>query len=212
MRPFKTAFDPDFLSALQRGVLDYTYKGIACLKSPLDLAIYTKLIWDLKPRTLIEIGTYKGGSALWFADPCSSFDLSTRILSIDAECRPETSDHRIEFLKGDVRGLGHVLTPERMAGFSHPILVVEDSAHTHDATLAALRFFNHVLGAGDVMIVEDGVLDELDLSDQYDGGPNRAIGEFLAEPSCRFEIMANYCDLFGPNATYNPNGYLRVTR
>jgi cephalosporin hydroxylase len=31
-----------------------------------DLAIYSKPIWDLRPGAPIEIGTHSGGSALWF--------------------------------------------------------------------------------------------------------------------------------------------------
>jgi cephalosporin hydroxylase len=46
MRNFNTAFPPEFLRAFQAGTLGYTYKGIPCLKNPIDLAIYTKLIWD----------------------------------------------------------------------------------------------------------------------------------------------------------------------
>ncbi len=34
----------------------------------MDLAIYARLMWELKPRTVIEVGTAKGGSALWLAD------------------------------------------------------------------------------------------------------------------------------------------------
>jgi cephalosporin hydroxylase len=49
MRNFKTAFSPEFLPAFQAGTLAYTYRGITCLKNPIDLAIYTKLIWDLRP-------------------------------------------------------------------------------------------------------------------------------------------------------------------
>ena len=57
--------------------------------------------------------------------------------------------------------------------------------------------------------MEDGILSELGLDEQYNGGPNRAIIEFFAQnPDC-FDIETAYCDMFGINATYNPNGYLR---
>ena len=72
MRDFATAFPSQFLPAFQQGVLAYTYKGISCLKCPIDLAIYAKLIWDLRPRSLVEIGTHRGGSAMWFADTISA--------------------------------------------------------------------------------------------------------------------------------------------
>ena len=209
MRSFKTAFEPAFLQSMQRGVMAHTYKGVACLKCPLDMALYARLIWELKPRTLIEIGTYKGGSALWFADMADAYGIGTHIVSIDYFDANEVADPRIEFLRGDVHDLGSVLTGARLAALQRPFLVIEDSAHTRAASLAALQFFDPVLAPGDVIIIEDGVLDELGMSAQFDGGPNRAVAEFMAASAGRFEPMLDYCDCYGPNATYNPNGFLR---
>jgi len=55
------------------------------------------------------------------------------------------------------------------------------------------------------------VLDELGLTGRYGGGPNRAIAEFLTAHPDAFEIDTRLCDMFGTNATYAPNGYLRKT-
>jgi cephalosporin hydroxylase len=77
--------------------------------------------------------------------------------------------------------------------------------------MAALRFFAERLMPGEWMAMEDGVLDELGMGEKYQGGPNRAIAEFFRDYPGVFEIGAQYCDMFGPNATFNPNGYLRRT-
>ena len=61
------------LEAMQRGIMSHAYKDIDCYKCPMDLAIYQRLMWELKPRTVIEIGTAKGGSALWLADQLSIY-------------------------------------------------------------------------------------------------------------------------------------------
>ena len=209
MRSFKTAFESSFLRDMQRGVMNYAYKGVACLKCPLDMALYAKLIWELKPQTLIEIGTYKGGSALWFADVMAAYGSNAKIVSIDFFDVNEVADPRIEFLKGDVHDLGAVLTHAKLASLPRPFLVIEDSAHTYAGSLAALKFFDSVLHAGDVIVIEDGVLDDLGMSAQFEGGPNRAVAEFMANTAERFEIMTGYCDYYGVNATYNPNGFLR---
>jgi cephalosporin hydroxylase len=208
MRDFSTAFPPQFLPAFQQGVLAYTYKGISCMKCPIDLAIYTKLIWDLRPRSLVEIGVHKGGSALWFADTIAAAGIDCSILSIDLAPAAEFADPRIEFLAGDTARLDTTLTPARLAGLRHPWLVVEDSAHTYDATGAAIGFFAETMSSGDVLVIEDGVLDELGVSEQHQGGPNRAVGEFLSANPGAFRVLYEYCDMFGRNATYNPNAYL----
>ena len=57
------------------------------------MAIYTKLIWDLKPATLIEVGTLKGGSALWLADMLSAAGLAARVVSVDQNLQSEVKDY-----------------------------------------------------------------------------------------------------------------------
>lgn len=209
---FGTAFDSSFLLNMQPGVLSYTYKGVGCLKNPLDLALYSKLIWEMKPGTLIELGTYRGGSALWFADTVASFNYETKIISLDLIDYSEQRDKRVNYLIADVNKLGETLTPKLLELLPRPLLVIEDSAHTYEATLAVLNFFNEEMKQGDVIIIEDGVLDELGMSETFGGGPNRALSEFLRQNHGNFEIMTDYCDYYGRNATYNPNGYLRCLR
>jgi cephalosporin hydroxylase len=210
VRPFKTAFNREFLEAFQHGILHYQYRGIWCIKCPIDLAIYSRLVWDLKPGCIIEIGSYQGGSALWFADTMTAFGLHSRVVSIDINVATSVSDPRIQFLRGDARDLRGVLTDALLDGLPKPWIVVEDGAHTYETTIAALSFFGSRLSTGDFLVVEDGVIDDLGLSEQFDGGPNRAVKDFLERNSDRFSLATEYCDMFGTNATYNPNGYLRV--
>src|SRR6056297_4043053 len=104
MRSFKTPFPKDMLMPLQKGVMAYSYKGILCLKCPFDMSIYMKLLWDLKPKTIIEIGSKFGGSAVFFADMAQVFGLEAHVYSIDLE-PPGIDDPRITFLRGDVNHL-----------------------------------------------------------------------------------------------------------
>ncbi|WP_417469613.1 CmcI family methyltransferase [Maricaulis sp.] len=209
IRSFNTAFPETFLKSYQDGVMRYTYRGVRCLKSPVDIAIYMKLLWDLKPNLIVEVGSHSGGSALMLADLATAFQLKPKIVSIDL-ARPEgVSDDRVTFVEGDVSDLEAVFSRLGLGEVPHPWFVSEDSAHTFSGCLAALKYLASVMTAGDILSMEDGVLDELNLSERYDGGPNRAIRTFLEEfPGC-FEIDTALCDMFGTNATYNPNGYLR---
>jgi len=68
MREPHTSLPKEILPALQTGHLKYSYKGIKTLKCPFDLTLYTLLLWNAKPRTIFEIGSFNGGSALWLAD------------------------------------------------------------------------------------------------------------------------------------------------
>ena len=205
---FSTCFNPEFLDGYQKGVMNYRYKGVLCNKSPLDMAIYLHLLWSARPATIIEIGYKKGGSAAWFADMGRVMGLDCRVVGVDLVV-PETSiDDRVILIEGDVERLDLCLTDDVLATLPRPWLVVEDSAHTYSGCIAALEFFGERLQAGEYLIMEDGILDDLGMADKYQGGPNRAIEEYLKAKPDQFRVDRDCCDMFGRNATYNPNGYL----
>ena len=95
-----------------------------------------------------------------------------------------------------------------MTGLPRPLLIVEDGPHIYEASLSALRFFDSYLDQGDYIVIEDGIVDELGLS-EYRSGPRRAIHQFLHEAGGRYEIDRHLCDYFGQNVTWNTDGYLR---
>ena len=83
---------------------------------------------------------------------------------------------------GDAHELAPTLLDELLSQFRRPWLVIEDAEHHYKLTLAVMRFFDPLLQAGEYMVVEDA---DILLSGQdrdRDGGPARAIAEFLREP------------------------------
>lgn len=210
MRPFDTAFPKAFLQDYQAGVMAYRYRGVRCLRSPIDMAIQARALWDLQPATLIEIGSHSGGGALWLADLAQVYGLNARVWSIDLQ-PPAIKDPRITFLQGDVMDLERVFAEHGLGDCPRPWYVIEDSAHSYAGCRAALEVLSRQMRTGDLLVMEDGVLDDLGLSERYDGGPNRAISEYLERCPGMFDIATDLCDMFGRNATYAPNGYLRKT-
>lgn len=208
MRSFTTAFTEPMLDTYQAGVMSYTYRDIRCLKSPVDIALYIKLLWDLKPGLVLEIGSHSGGSALLLADLLRGFGLQTPVISVDLEPPQNVSGDGITFLQGDVMDLETLFTQHGLDRYPHPWFITEDSAHSYKGCMAAFEVLSPRMIPGDILAMEDGVLDDLGMSERYDGGPNRAITEYLNAHPETFRIMTELCDMFGPNATYNPNGYL----
>ena len=51
------------LQSIQAGAFAYSYRGIPMVKNPFEVALYQLLFWQLKPRSVIEIGTHMGASA-----------------------------------------------------------------------------------------------------------------------------------------------------
>ena len=61
-----------------------TWKGIPVYKTTYDFTLYSMMIWDIKPKTIIEIGSAEGGTAVWMGDLCQSYGLNdTMIYSMD---------------------------------------------------------------------------------------------------------------------------------
>jgi len=210
-RPFSSRLPPEILDGIQNGTMTTVYRGVPFFKSPLDIALYLQLLSRLAPRTVFEVGTKFGGSALWFADMLTAQELDAGVVSVDISPLAAYTDPRIVFLEGDAKALGRVLSDDLLAGRPHPWLVVEDSSHFYAESMATLEFFHGHLRPGDYIVVEDGVVGQLSAEPyrKYDNGPSRAIIDFMAKyPGC-YEVDARLCDHFGFNATYNPNGWLR---
>ncbi|MEA2488811.1 MAG: hypothetical protein QOH21_603 [Acidobacteriota bacterium] len=197
----------ELLMKIQHGTMNYRYRGIPMLKNPFDLALYTMLLERAQPQTLIEIGTHAGGSALWFADQRPGM----QVWSIDLEPPEGVSDPRVTFRRGDAQRLEDVLTPAVMESLARPLLVVEDSSHLAGTTAAVLEFFDRWLRPGEYIVIEDGILTAMRAGEAYDGGPLRAIHEFLSRAGDRYEVDRTLCDYYGRNVTWNVDGYLRRT-
>jgi cephalosporin hydroxylase len=195
--------------SLQNGALHYSYRGLSMLKNPFEIALYPLLFWQVKPRSVIEIGSYLGASAMWIADMMRNCDIDGTVISIDiAPPSPPEPRDNVRFLAGDANALGIVLTPEMLDGLERPLVVIEDSVHGAETTLAVLEFFAPVLRSGEYIVIEDGVVSDLGTDHHYNGGPGLAISRFLAAHP-EFVIDTNFCDRYGHNFTGNPNGYLR---
>lgn len=81
----------------------YTFfLGVGMMKSPNDLWAYQDVIAQLRPKTIIETGSYAGGSALWFAMLMDMLQIDGgRVFTIDYEDHRQCSHPRITFLAGD---------------------------------------------------------------------------------------------------------------
>ena len=70
------------------------------------MTINQQLLWELKPRTVIDLGAYKGGSALWTADMLKVFGCTSRVISVDIDLsilHPEAKKSSdVEFIEGDL--------------------------------------------------------------------------------------------------------------
>ncbi len=208
-RSWATSLPPEVLGPIQRGVLRYRYRGVPMAKSPFEMALYPLLLWDLKPHTVFEIGSYRGGSAFWFADMLANFGIEGCIHSVDVAAVTGVEHPAIRFWTGDQRRLAEVLPVELLETAPHPWLVVEDGSHDSVATAKVLEFFHPRLRAGDYLVVEDGILTDLGEAEVYRGGPGKALKEFLLAHPTDYALDVGLTDWFGHNATWCTNGFVK---
>jgi len=194
------------LSGVYSGHHRVTYKGIPAIKCPFDYVLYQMIVWEIKPDLIIEIGTNQGGSTLYLADlmelagkgEIHTIDLPHNKESILARSNPRIRFFNDGFLNYDTSLLS-----------SYPIiLIIEDGSHQYQDTVAALNKFAPYVSKESYFIVEDGIVNELGREKEFNGGPQRAIKEFLVNNK-NFIRDDKWCDLFGINATFNINGYLK---
>lgn len=204
-----SSLEPAFARQLLQSLLSYRHRGRRCWKNPFDLAIYAQLMQERRPATVIEIGSFQGGSALWFADQQHLLGMERRVLSIDTH-PPEFSAEGVTFLRGDGRALSDLRLPASALPLRRPLLIVEDADHSYETSHAVLTFFAPALEPGDVIVIEDGIVGSLPGPEwaPFENGPNRAIADFLRAHPGQFRICTEYCDRFGHNVTFNTNGYL----
>jgi cephalosporin hydroxylase len=203
-----SALPKNLIDTVQKGALAYRYKGIPTWKDPFDLAIYSMLLWQLKPASIIEIGSNQGGSALWLHDVMTNYGVACEIHSVDI--RPPTlCVPGITFHQGDARNLGAILDASLLRRLQRPLFVIEDSDHQARTTLAVLNFFDPWLQRGEFIVVEDGIITDMGDAGLYGGGPSAAISAFLSGKPGRYAVDRECCDWFGQNVTWNVNGYLR---
>jgi cephalosporin hydroxylase len=172
------------------------WKGAVLVKDPFDLAIYPMLIQELRPRTVIEIGSYAGGSATWIADLLEIFEIDGHVYSFDIDQSRIAVQHpRVTFMQGDANEPA-TFDPHLLASLPHPWLLLED-AHVNIANL--LHHFDRFLVPGDYVVVEDA----------FDPSYYRDYVTFVLDAAGRYLVDTRYADLFGFNATWNVNGFLR---
>lgn len=193
------------IKAINEGHHKVTYRGVKAVRCPFDYVIYQMIISEINPDLIIEIGTRKGGTTLYMADLLDSINHgSIHTIDITNEAEEIVKRHsRITFFNEGWENYDL----ENARSFEK-ILIIEDASHLYEDTLGVLKKFHDLICVGSYFIIEDGIINELGLAKKYNGGPLRAISEFI-ESNSNFAVDRRWCDFFGTNATFNVNGYLR---
>ena len=193
------------VQSIYEGHHQVTYKEIKAIRCPFDYVIYQMIINEVKPDLVIEIGTNIGGGALYIAD---LLDINRKgilhTIDIVDMIDPKVKEHnRIKFFSKGWEDYDLKLTK----GFE-TVLIIEDASHLYKDSIGILNKFHELVSVDSYFIIEDGIINELGLEKEYEGGPLKAIREFLPSHP-EYIVDRKWCDMFGKNATFNVNGYLK---
>ena len=174
----------EILMERRRMFSQITYLGVGMQQDPNDALVIADLLWRVRPRLLIELGTSGGGSALFYARAMRGYDPHSRVLTFDparGKTRPlENWNHgemdafcphcaranETALWKEAVTYVRDVPTSKKALALAtaaaaeatrdgYAVLVMEDSDHTYEHVLPNLDAYAHLVTRGSYMIVQD---------------------------------------------------------
>ena len=163
------------------------WRGVPLFKTVFDTSLYMMMLWDLKPRTIIETGSASGGSAVWMADLMASYGLDCHVYSLDLR-KPELSHANVTFLEGDCHKIEEALPRDFLEHLPHPWLFIEDA---HKNVVGVLEWIHTFTLPDDYVVVEDINSD----------AKHAEIAPFMAAHRSAYKVDTYYADFFGYNVS-----------
>lgn len=180
--------------------------GAPIWQNVLDLWTIQEVIADVRPALLVEIGTNRGGSALFYAQLMDLLG-SGRVLTIDIERQHDVEHPRIEFVLGSSTDAAVVERARQAAAEADgPVMVILDGDHSRDHVAAELELYGPLVTPGSYLLSQDGVIDRLWLFSETQPGPLPANEDFLRRhPEFEYDAERNERFLI----THHPLGWMR---
>lgn len=184
------------------------WHGIVIQKCPLDLFSYSEIMYEVKPKLIVETGTLHGGSALWLSHMMTLLhgDNGWSVISIDIKHELYLPRHpRLLYLKGSSTSASIIESVSNFANRLSPVMVILDSDHKADHVYQELEMYNRFVTPDSYMIVEDTDCNNHPILPRFGPGPWEAVHDWLPNHP-EFEIDKSREKFL---LTMNPDGYLR---
>ena len=170
------------------------WKEVDLCKTTFDLAIFSMILQEVKPDTIIELGSGLGGSATWLADIASALGLKTHIYSYDIK-KPSINHKNITFIEYDLNKMNGQNLPPCSELFKGKKILIEDAHVNLENTL---NLFDTILKKDDYLIIEDSDI-------KHD-----VISKFLIEKESKYRLDQFFLDFFGRNVTSCSNSIFKI--
>ena len=188
------------------------FQNVKIEKNPLDLWMMQQIVYEIQPDFVIETGTWRGGSALYWAHTLNGMGLvNSRVITVDIGDETATAAQNplwkkyVTFIRGSSTD---PKTVQRIADIvkGRRALVDLDSDHAMKHVLNEIHAYAPMVTKGSYLVVEDTHMDGVPTYPEFGPGPMAAVRSFLAEADGK-----NFVQDFKREAmimTFNPGGWL----
>ena len=221
-REDRSDIPPSVVETICRGKYITNYRDALFLREPKELSIFRQFFAYAQPRTVIELGTFTGSSAVWFADTAALLDLDCHVYSTDADQSLISEDikkikpKKVTFIQGDRNKIQDVFSSTLLQSLPHPWLVIEDNPAD---LFVGFKYLNDFMSPGDYAVVENsdprlplrlGLHVLYDKEEMVPAGTGKLelLRKFLKEHGQDYQVDSFYTDLYGYNCTPHWHGFL----
>ena len=226
-RDIRSDFEKETIKNISFGKYNLHWKGIQLMKDPMTLICYQQMFNDIQFGTVFELGSYEGGSALWFYDiiynlyphksiSVHSFDINLSYLKIShINERSNLNFHQLDtntlsdnyFLNSPILNNYNDIVVK----FPKPWLIIEDC---HVNVVNSMSHFAKYCTKGDYIFIEDtnplGPKYSCMNEDNYEeyGNTKLDMVKSFTDLYPNFLVDTYYTDMFGYNSTWQWNSIL----
>lgn len=164
-----------------------------------------EIIYELQPDLIVETGTFKSGSALYY---CHLMDLigKGRVVTIDTEFRDGRPKHpRLRHILGSSTDSGVIREVKEECLGKKTVLVALDSDHSKEHVADEIAAYKDLVTPGSYLIVEDTALHGNPIHTGSKDDPMSAVIEFMKDNKEFVTDKSREKFLM----TWHPNGFLR---
>lgn len=180
--------------------------GQPIMQNIFDLWTIQETIAELKPDFIVETGTNRGGSSLFYAHLFDLMNAPGKIITLDIEKMHSIVHPRITCLIQSSTEQATVDKVKTLIGSAKTVMVILDSDHRREHVRKELELYAPLVTPGSFMLCQDGVMDTMPKLRYPDGdGPLPAIEDFLRDHP-EFVVDHERCERF--IITHHPMGWL----
>lgn len=214
-----------WFAAASRFEYSYHFKwlGRPIIQFPQDVMALQEIIWEVRPKSIIETGIARGGSLIFSASMLELIGGSGFVVGIDVDIRSHNRiaieshpmSKRIRMIEGSSISAEVVNQVGAMIQGHGPVLVILDSNHTHDHVKEELRLYSPFVTTGSFLIILDTVIEDMPANFSANrpwgprNNPKSAVQDFLRTTD-RFQVESDIENKL--LITVGPGGYLRCVK